>query len=317
MNIIELFYTQVIPLGLWAVMLALGLSLTPADVVRVFTQPKAAIGALTAQMLLLPLIALGITLVLDLQPAIAAGLIILAACPGGASSGAYVFASRGDAALSISVTAVNSMLSVLTMPFITFFAVWLYMDSAMLTRIPVQQMIWELVQLTIIPVALGMLARGYLKDRAKKFIEPLRTITLLFLICLIVAGTIASWDVFIKNFWAAAFAAGALNILAMAGGYGLARLLKLDRAQTITIVFEVGIHNVAMAMLVTMSIYKQPALAITTLVYAVLQKVTALAVVSMVRRWNRKHMQAADDLSATERTDFTAQGTKSLAENEG
>jgi BASS family bile acid:Na+ symporter len=121
-DLVSFFYTQVIPVGLWIVMLGLGLALTPQDIKNVFVMPKAVSVGLVGQLILLPILAFVLASVLAPTPAIAVGAIVLAACPGGVTSNAYSFASRGDVALSVTLTAVTSFITIFSVPFITFLA---------------------------------------------------------------------------------------------------------------------------------------------------------------------------------------------------
>lgn len=290
MGFIETFYTQVIPVGLWIVMLGMGLSLTPQDFRNTIVMPRAISVGLAGQMVLLPLLAFAVALLFAPTAAIAVGVIILAACPGGVTSNAYSFASRGDVALSVSLTAVSSFISVFSVPLLTFLALVVFLEDDAFPDLPVLEMMRTLAMLTLFPVLLGMLARHIWKERARRLIETIRMATFVFLLLLVLAGTIASLDVLQQYFMQTALAAVSLNVLAMAMGYGLGRLFRLGKAQNVSITFEVGVQNISLASLVSLSLLGNEEFFVVTLVYAVIMKVTALSFMY----YAKKHILPAD-----------------------
>ena len=283
MEFLEIFYTKFVPIFLFTVMVAMGLSLTPADLREVVQKPKAILAGLGAQLLMLPALAIGLGLLFDSPPVIAAGAIILAACPGGITSNAYVFASRADIALSIGLTTVASVITVFSVPFLTLFALNLHLDRSEIPTLPVDEMMWTLAQLTIIPVAIGMTFRHVKPGAALRVIEPLRVITLVALLVIVVIGTVNAWDTIVANLWTAGVLMTAINLTAMTFGYALGRLMNLPFAQTASITFEVGVQNLSMALFVAFTFLKSPELAVSTLVYALVMKVTAMSFVWYVR----------------------------------
>lgn len=285
MNFIEAFYTQVIPVGLWIVMLGMGLSLTPADIRNIFVMPKAITVGLAGQMILLPLLAFALALLLAPTPAIAVGVMILAACPGGVTSNAYSFATRADVALSVSLTAVGSFITVFTLPLLTYLAVNYFLAAGTIPAIPVGEMMYTLAMLTVVPVVIGMVIRQVWGDKAKLLIEALRTATFLFLIMLVIAGTIVSLDVLQQYFLQTALVAVSLNVLAMAMGFGMGRLFSLNVAQRVAITFEIGVQNISLASLISLSILGNQEFFVVTLVYAVIMKITALSFMYMAKKW--------------------------------
>ena len=285
MNLVEIFYSQVIPVGLWAVMLGMGLALSVADIKRIFAMPKAITVGLGGQMLMLPLLGFMLAVLFAPTPEIAVGVVILAACPGGVTSNAYSFATRADVALSVTLTAINSFLTVLTLPLLTYLAVNYFLEAGTIPELPVVDMILTLANLTVIPVVIGMIIRKIWNDKASRIIEALRTATFIFLILLVLAGTLVSLDVLRQYFLQAAFVAAALNVLAMAMGYGLGRVFSLNVAQRVAIVFEIGIHNMSLASLVSLTLLKNQEFFVITLVYAVIMKITALSFMYIAKKW--------------------------------
>ncbi|RLA32574.1 MAG: bile acid:sodium symporter family protein [Gammaproteobacteria bacterium] len=284
MSFLEAFYTEFVPFFLFTVMMAMGLALTLQDLKQVLIKPKAIIAGLSAQLLLLPAMTIGLGFLFSSPPVIAAGAIILAACPGGVTSNAYVFSARADIALSVGLTAIASMVTVFSIPFLTLFALDLHLDRSEMPALSALQMTWTLAQFTIIPVALGMLFRAWQPGLAKKSIEPLRIITLIALILIAAIGTINAWDTIVENIWTAGILMATINIVAMSLGYGLGNLLRLPFKQMATITFEVGVQNLSMALFVCLTFLKSPELAVATLVYALFMKITALSFVWYVRK---------------------------------
>ena len=279
MDIVQFFYVEIIPWGLWLIMFGLGMSLTLGDIKHVFVDVKAATIGLVGQLILLP--ALGFLLVETLSPApaIAVGLIILTACPGGVTSNAYVFASRGDLALSVSLTGISSFITVFTIPIWTFLALDLYYTQGSIPEIPVLDMIYKLASLTIIPIGGGMIVRALKPELAKRLIETLRKITLIFLITLVVSGTITSFPVLM--------------------GFTLGKFFKLDLAKRVSITYEVGVQNITLAFLVTLSLLQEPSLAAATLVYALFMKITALTFLTFARKWIKEDTVSVKRMSMT------------------
>jgi BASS family bile acid:Na+ symporter len=301
MDLIDAFYTQVIPVGLWVVMLGMGLSLTPADIRNIFVMPKAISVGLSGQMILLPLLAFVLAVLLAPTPAIAVGAMILAACPGGVTSNAYSFATRADVALSVSLTAVGSFITVFTLPLITYLAVDYFLEAGTIPAIPVAQMMYTLTMLTVVPVVIGMVIRHIWGEKAKRLIETLRTATFIFLIVLVVAGTLVSLDVLQQYFLQTALTAVSLNVLAMALGFGVGWLFSLNVAQRVAITFEIGVQNISLASLISLSILGNQEFFVVTLVYAVIMKITALSFMYLAKKWlarDESATQAALDVAS-------------------
>jgi len=291
-NLVETFYVDILPVGFWAIMFGMGMSLTVRDIRHVFVAPKAVAVGLVGQLILLPILAFGLVELFSPAPAIAAGLIILAACPGGVTSNAYVFASRGDLALSVSLTAITSVVTVFSIPFFAYLALDLYYSDAVIPDVPAIEMFLELGQLTIVPIACGMVFRAVKPAFAEALTETLRSLTLVFLVLLVISATIASLDTLVENFASAAFVALSLNFLAMTLGYALGRFFELNAAQRVSITFEVGVQNLSLSFLVILSLLRVEPLAAATLVYAVFMKISALTFVSFARRWLKSEAPA-------------------------
>ena len=177
-----------LPLALGIIMLGLGLSLTLDDFKRVVLYPKAILIGLVCQMILLPTICFVIALTFGLPPELAVGLMLLAASPGGATANLYSHLSKGDVALNISLTAVNSLLTLFTLPFIVNFSIGYFLEGGQV--IPMQfKKVMEVFAIVLVPVTIGMLVRNKSNSIAQKLDKPVKILSALFLV-LIIAATI-------------------------------------------------------------------------------------------------------------------------------
>ena len=301
MDLVQIFYTQVIPVGLWVVMLGMGLSLTPADIKNIFVMPKAISVGLAGQLVLLPALAFLLATLLAPTPAIAVGVVILAACPGGVTSNAYSFASRADVALSVTLTAVSSFITIFTVPLLTYLALTTFFAEVTIPQLPIGEMMMTLAQLTVIPIALGMLVRYIWDDKAKRLIEFLRNATFVFLLLLVIAGTIVAFDVLKQYFLLTAAVAVSLNVLSMALGFSLGRIFGLNVPQRVSITYEIGVQNISLASLVALTLLGNEEFFVVTLVYAAIMKITALSFMYFAKKWI-----ARDELGETARTSSVA-----------
>jgi BASS family bile acid:Na+ symporter len=283
MSFLEVFYVEFVPFFLFSVMMAMGLALTIGDLKKVFRRPKGVVAGLAAQLLLLPALGIGLGLLYQSPPIIAAGAIILVACPGGVTSNAYTFAAKADIALSIGLTVVASIVTVFTIPFLTLFALDLHLDRSDAPILSALDMTWTLSKFTIVPLALGLVIRAWQPAFAQRVVEPLRLFALVALIIIAVIGTVNARETIFANIWTAGVLMASINVVAMSLGYGLGNLLRLPFPQVASITFEVGVQNLSMALFVCLTFLKSSELAIATFVYAFFMKITALGFVWYVR----------------------------------
>jgi BASS family bile acid:Na+ symporter len=286
--------SRVVPFMLRLVMLALGLSLTMADFRRVILFPKAVSVGVVAQLVGLPVAAFSLAWLFGAAPAIAVGLVILAACPSGVTSNAYSFAARADVPLCVTLSAVTSVITVFTIPFLTYLAQQVFFAEGEIPTLPIANMLRELILLTLVPVVIGMLIRAQFPRFAERAVEPIRRVILVLLLIVLLLAIVSSYDVIAENFASAGALVITMNVLTMGLGYGLARLFKLPTPQVITITFEVGVQNLALALAITLRIIGDPSLAVSVLLYAAVMPATALAFVSIARRILRAEAAAAE-----------------------
>lgn len=238
----DVLINVVLPLSLAIIMLSLGVGLTFADFGRVLRTPKAfGIGAL-AQVVLLPIVTYGMVRAFGLAPEIAVGFMLLSFCPGGVTSNMVSRLARGDVALSVSLTAVISLLSILTVPALAAWAVVHFMGDAA-PDVSVTSLAIAMFLITTLPVLMGVMIRRFASGFALS-IEPFlsRLATLLFVI-IVVAALAANWDVFVDNLGSLGPALIALNVVLLVLGLAIARLAALGWDQCKTISIETGIQN--------------------------------------------------------------------------
>ena len=274
----------VIPWVLRLVMIGLGLSLTLADFKRVIVFPKAATIGLIAQLLGLPATAFFLAWLFNAPPAIAVGLIILAACPSGVTANAYTFAARADVPLCVTLSAVTSVVTVFTIPFLIDVALEFFFAEGQIVTISPTRMLLNLMTFTLLPLALGMIVRHFFPGPAERTVEPIRRVILYLMIAILLLGVISSYQDLIDHFATAGGLVIAMNLITMGLGYGIARAFGLPLTQVVTITFEVGVQNLALSFAITFGILQRPDLAVAGLIYAAVMPATALGFVSVARR---------------------------------
>ncbi len=279
-----LFQTIIIPFGLFLIMMGLGLTLSIDDILRVIIMPKAVLIGLTGQLILLPAVAFLLAYSLNTAPVIAIGLVLLSACPGGITSNAYVFASRGDIALSVTLTTIASLFTVFTMPLIVWIGLTVFADSSDIVDVPVSGMMRSLAQLTILPIIIGMVIRKFKPDFAVKMVEPVRKMAIAILIMVIITNTWFSIETMKLYIVQAGIAALLLNVICMSMGYGMSKFAKLNTDQTISITYEVGLQNLSLALVLANTILGMPDYAAVTLIYGFFMKFTALSFMAYAKK---------------------------------
>jgi BASS family bile acid:Na+ symporter len=276
--------SEVVPWVLRLVMIGLGLSLTPADFKRVVIFPKAATIGLVAQLIGVPLTAFVLAMLFNAPPAIAIGLVILAACPSGVTSNAYTFASRADVPLCVTLSAITSVVTVFTIPFLINLGMQTFAGEGELTALPVFNMLRDLIGYTLVPLVAGMIIRAIFTQLAQRAVEPIRKAVLYLMMAVLVLGVASSYQQILDHFATAGALVVTMNVFTMALGFGLAKAFRLPITQVVTITYEVGVQNLALAFAITFTILQRPDLAVAGLLYAVVMPATALAFVSIGRR---------------------------------
>ncbi|SDK11466.1 bile acid:sodium symporter family protein [Microbulbifer yueqingensis] len=280
----SVFSQLVLPICLFVIMFGMGLALTPGDFTRVARYPRAAFLGTFGQMVMLPLAGFAIAFLLMPTPALAVGLVLLAACPGGTTSNLVAYLARADLALSISLTAISSVLTIFTIPLIAALALAAFTDTQSAVAIPAERMIKILMLITLLPVGLGMLLRAHAL-RLARWLEPkINLFGALFLVFLIVVIIAQQGEGFIGQLRSSGPATLLLNGSMVVAGYLTARLAHLNADQATSITIEIGIQNSTMAILVATTLLQAPAMAVPAAVYSLVMYVSGGIIVG-IRRW--------------------------------
>jgi BASS family bile acid:Na+ symporter len=287
--------TVLLPLALALVMFGLGLSLTVGDFARVGRQPRAVVIALALQLLVLPAICFGLVLAFDLPPLLAVGLLLLAASPGGTTANLFSHLFRGDVALNITLTAVNSLVAVVTLPVITNVAI-AYFDPADGGSLGLQfGKTLQVFAVVLVPVALGMLVRQRATAFADRMDKPVRILSAVVL-ALVILGTIIAELEKIPGYVRDVGLPALLFCLAsLTLGFVVPRALGVVRRQAIASAFEIGVHNGTLAIAIAISVLGSVELAVPAAVYSVIMFPAAAAFGWAITRSDRS---AADEETA-------------------
>lgn len=278
-----------LPLALGVIMFGLGLSLTTEDFKRVARYPRAVLVGLFLQTGVLPWAALGLALLFSLPPELAVGLMLLAASPGGATANIYSHLAHGDVALNITLTAINSVLCLLTLPVILNLSLKFFLGEGQYVPPPVQKIV-EVAIIIVLPVVLGMAVRAFAPAFAARMEKPVRLLSVMVLALLIVAAVVQAWSTLVAWFAVVGLACLLFNLISMGVGYAAPLAIKLPRRQAIAIGMEIGIHNGTLAIFIALNVLGNAAMSVPAAVYSLMMFFTAAAFAWWV---NRKPEQAA------------------------
>ncbi len=276
-----------LPLALAIIMFGLGLSLMLEDFRRVARYPRAVALGLALQTLVLTACAFGIARAFGLPPELAVGLMILAASPGGATANIYSHLARGDVALNITLTAINSALALLTLPLIVNWSLEHFLGQGRYIPPPVQK-IAEVAAIIVAPVVLGMAVRAKAPAFALRMEKPMRLFAVLVLAALIAVAVAGEWSNVIGYFVAVGAACLIFNLLSMTAGYAVPRAIRLPPRQAIAIAMEIGIHNGTLAIFVALNVLGSGTMSIAPAVYSLIMFVTA----AVFAWWLTRHVIA-------------------------
>ncbi len=255
-----------LPIALGIIMFGLGLSLTPADFGRIRRAPVAVLVALACQLLVLPAICFGLVVVLDLSPLLGIGMMLLAASPGGTSANLFSHLFRGDVALNVTLTAVNSLISIVTLPLITGLTIR-YFDRQDTVELPLVEVL-EVFALVLIPVMLGMLVRARRSTFAERMDRPVRIGSAIILAVLVVAIVVDQRENITDYLAKVGVATAVFCALSLTIGYYVPRLFGVSDRQSIASSMEIGVHNATLAIYVAVEILDDTEISIPAAVYS-------------------------------------------------
>ncbi len=269
----SLFAAVLLPVALAVIMTTLGLSLTPADFRRVLVLPKGvAIGMLNL-LLIAPLLAFAVAELYSLEPALAVGLVLLGAAPGGTTANMLTHLARGDTALSITMTAISSLTAVLTVPLFLELATNHFGATELNESVDMLGVVIRVLLITVVPLALGMYLRARWPQRIIAIEPRAKQIALGLFLAVIVGAIVAENERVLENLDDVAAAAITLNLAAMSVAYAISRVARLDDRQSTAIAIELGVHNATLAIAIGASI--ATVLTIPAAVYSAFMFITA------------------------------------------
>jgi BASS family bile acid:Na+ symporter len=277
--------TKIAPLVLALIMLGLGLGLSIKDFNRVLSNPKDFFVGLFSQMIILPIIAFGVALILNLPPPIAIGLMIIASAPGGVTSNVLTKFANGDVALSISLTAVTSLVCIISVPFIVI-------NSANFLGVTISKeisMIGIAVKMALvvsIPVLIGMIIRFFAENFIISKINIINKLTGLLFVIVFLAIWVEEKDNILNYITQAGIAVLILNVLMMILAYFIAKIFISGVAQQKCIALECGLQNGTLAVFVATLIFDDIAYVIPTGAYALLMYITGFIFIYILRKSN-------------------------------
>jgi BASS family bile acid:Na+ symporter len=275
--------TALLPIALGIIMLGLGLTLSQSDFKRIIKYPKAVTIALACQMVLLPAICFFVAKIFGLEPALAVGLMLLAASPGGATANLYSHLSDGDVALNITLTAVNSLLTLFTLPLVVNFSLAHFMTSDQ--YVPMQfAKIVEVFMIVLLPVTVGLLVKSKAPSFAAKMDKPVKILSALFLVLIIVVAVYRERAILITHFGEIGFPVLVFNLLSMGLGYYLPQVWRVEKKQAVAIGMEIGIHNGTLAIFIALSVLNNSLMSVPAALYSILMFFTAALFGYLVKR---------------------------------
>ncbi|MFE9321981.1 bile acid:sodium symporter family protein [Nocardia sp. NPDC052278] len=276
-----------LPLALALVMFGLGLTLTVDDFARVLRYPKAAVVALVCQMIVLPAICLGLVYLFRLEGALAVGVMLLVASPGGPSANLFSHIAGGNVALNITLTAINSILAVFTLPLVVTLSFTLFMDDDAAIGLRPDKFA-QVFAIVLVPVAVGMWVHRRFADWAERMRKNVKIVSAVVLLLVVVAAVGREFDTLTENIGKLATLSLLLSTLSFVIGYTVPRLFRVQTDQAIASAMEIGIHNGALAIAVASSVLHNSQMAVPPAVYGVLMNVPAAIAAFLLARQLRR-----------------------------
>lgn len=275
-----------LPLALALVMFGLGLTLAVDDFARVLRYPKAAVVALLCQMVLLPAVCLGLIYLFRLEGALAVGMLLLAASPGGPSANLFSHIAGGNVALNITLTAINSVLAVFTMPLIVAFAYSQFMDGDGSFGLRPDKFA-QVFAIVLVPVAIGMWVHRRFTGWAERMRGNVKILSIVVLALVVLAAVAKNFGTLTENIGKLASLSLVFAVISLAVGYFVPRLCKVDADQAIASAMEIGIHNGAIAIAIAGSVLHSDAMAVPGAVYGVLMNIPAAIAAYLLAKYVR------------------------------
>ena len=268
--------TQIfLPISLAIIMFGMGLTLVVGDFGRLFTYPKAVIVGLCNQLIFLPLIGFSIILLFDLSSSMAIGIMILALCPGGPTSNLITQVARGNIGLSVTLTALASLITVFTIPIILSKAITYFTgETGVVIELPIVQTMLQILIITVIPGSIGMVIRKKNEGFALRMERPMRTASTVLFVIIFLLVMIANKDLIVEAMKEVGLATLLLNLSTMALGYITARAFRIKGKSQISITIESGIQNGTLAFVIATTILNNVEMGLPTGAYSIWMFIT-------------------------------------------
>ena len=251
-------------------MMGMGLSLVVDDFRRVLRFPKAVAIGVVLKLIAIPLITFGLLAVIPLEPELAVGFILLAACPGGATTNLITNLAKGDVALSITLTAIASLITVFTIPILVNLGLEQYMGETRSIHLPFGKTMAQILAITVIPVIIGMVINNRKPAFAQKAEKPVKIISAVFLVLIIAAALLKERANVGDFFEKAGPVALILNLIGMCIGYFVTLVLTRNKQQAITVGVEVGVVNGTLGIAIAAGILGSSVMSIPSAIYSIL-----------------------------------------------
>ena len=275
-----------LPLSLAFIMFSLGLGLTIEDFSRVIKQPKDFLIGLICQIILLPIVAFLIVKIWPISPELAIGVIIISVAPGGVTSNILTFLSKGDVALSISLTAIVSLLSVITVPYVLISSIYLLGYDSLIKDISLISMAIQMFLIVAIPTLIGMILRKFLTNFAIKFASIANKISIFLFVFVLVGAIVSEKDNIIEYFAEAGLVTLLLNVLMMILAFYIASFFGSAPPQKKAISIECGLQNGTLAIFIGTTLFNGGAYIIPAATYSIIMFITSLIFIFFVRKVN-------------------------------
>ena len=264
-----------LPVSLAIIMFGVGLTLVIGDFVRIFTYPKAVLIGLINQIILLPIIGFSIVVLFNLSPTMATGVMILSLCPGGPTSNLITQVSRGNIGLSVTLTALASLITVFTIPVLLSEAIAYFTgNTGVVIELPVLQTMLQILVITVIPIAIGMMIRKRNEGFALRMEKPMRTASTVLFVIIFLVIIIANKDNLVQAMKEVGLATLLLNLLTMGLGFLTAKLFGIAGNSQITITIESGIQNGTLAFVIATTILNNFEMGLPTGAYSIWMFIT-------------------------------------------
>lgn len=274
----------ILPLALAFIMFALGLGLTGKDFLRVAKQPRDFFVGAFSQIIALPIIAFILVKLWPISPELAVGVMIIAAAPGGATSNILTSFSKGDVALSVSLTAIISLLCVITIPFIVLTSLNLLMETSIVKEISLLNIASKMFLIVTVPVLLGMIFRKLLTTSAISFEPIAKKISAILFVLVLIGAILSEKDNIVSYFAQAGLVTLVLNVIMMFFAFHIAKLLGSGEEQKRAITIECGLQNGTLAIVVATSIFGGGIFLIPAATYSLIMFATSLIFIYFVRK---------------------------------